>query len=207
MVAWYYYKWKCLGVRIRVDVSCGSAQLISLLNFPYGNVLCEARRVVWLECEEFCSKSVDRPRIKTEGGSQLTVNSQVVICRWRGRGGGVDRQSSQRGSAERLKFVGGEGGEGRGVNWQSTRRGSAERLKFVGGEGGEGGQSAFNSERICREVEICRLGGRGGQLTVNFGRICKHFGRITSENLDSGGINRQSTQEGSAKTYRGSAKT
>ena len=28
--------------------------------------------------------------------------------------GGVNQQSTQRGSAERLKFVGGEGGEGRG---------------------------------------------------------------------------------------------
>ena len=25
-----------------------------------------------------------------------------------------------------------------------------------------GGQSTVNSERICREVEICRWGGRGG---------------------------------------------
>ena len=30
------------------------------------------------------------------------------------------------------------GGEKRGVNRQSSQRRSAERLKFVGGEGGEG---------------------------------------------------------------------
>ena len=54
--------------------------------FPYGNVLCEARHAVWLECEEFCSKSVDRPQINTEGWGQSTVNSEVVICRWGGRG-------------------------------------------------------------------------------------------------------------------------
>ena len=45
--------------------------------FPYGNVLCEAQRVVWLECEEFCSKTVDRPRIDT--GGQSTLNLEVVI--------------------------------------------------------------------------------------------------------------------------------
>ena len=51
-------------------------------------------------------------------GGQLTVNSEIIcreaeICRWGGRGreGGVDRQSTQRLSAERLKFVGGEGGQ------------------------------------------------------------------------------------------------
>ena len=31
-----------------------------------------------------------------------------------------------------------------------------------GGRGGEGVQSTVNSERICREVETCRWGGRGG---------------------------------------------
>ena len=74
--------------------------------FPYGNVLCEARRVVWFECEEFAQ-------------NLLIVPDQH---------GGVDQQRTQ-------------------------------RLSFVGGGGG---QSALNSERMCREVEICRWGGRGG---------------------------------------------
>ena len=49
----------------------------SYWTFPYGNVLCEAQRVVWLECEEFCSKTVDRPRIDT--GGESTLNFEVVI--------------------------------------------------------------------------------------------------------------------------------
>ena len=60
-----------------------------------------------------------------------------------------------------MKFVGGEG-----VNRQSSQRRSAERLKFVGREG---------------------RGGEGGQSMVNLERICKDFGRITSENVDPGG--------------------
>ena len=43
----------------------------------------------------------------------------------------------------------------------------------------------------------------GGQLTVNLGRICKEFARITSDSVDPGGVNRQSTWEGSAKTLQG----
>ena len=46
--------------------------------FPYGNVLCEAS-VVWLECEEFCSKTVDWPWINTEGAGRSTLNLEVVI--------------------------------------------------------------------------------------------------------------------------------
>ena len=42
--------------------------------------------------------------MEEEEEGQLTVNSEVVICRW---GGSIDSQL--RGSAERLKFVGGEG--------------------------------------------------------------------------------------------------
>ena len=88
------------------------------------------------------------------GGS---INSELRCCRWGERGGGgVDWQSSQRRSAERLKFVGGEGGEGR-----------------------EGGWSTVKSERICREVEICRCGGMGG------------------------GVDRWSTWKGSVKTLQG----
>ena len=121
------------------------------------------------------------------------------------RGGG-DRQSSQRRSAERLKFVGGEGGEGRGESdRQSRQRRSAERLKFVGGEGLTGRRSG--GEREVGEVDqqssqrrsaerlkfTSRWGGRGGetmeggQSMVNLERICEDFGRITSDNVDPGG--------------------
>ena len=93
------------------------------MDFPYGNVLCEARYAVWLECEEFCSTSVDRPQINTEGeGGQSTANS------------------------ERLMSVGGEGGEG----GQLTA--NLESLTSVGGEGGEGGSidSQLREVDICR---------------------------------------------------------
>ena len=43
----------------------------------------------------------------------------------------------------------------------------------------------------------------GGQSTVNLGRICKDFGRITSDSVDPQGADQQSTWEGSAKTLEG----
>ena len=43
----------------------------------------------------------------------------------------------------------------------------------------------------------------GGQLTVNLGRICKDFAKITSDSVDPGGVNQQSTWEESAKTLQG----
>ena len=43
----------------------------------------------------------------------------------------------------------------------------------------------------------------GGQSTVNLGRICKDFGRITSDSVDPGwGVNQQSTWEGSTNFER-----
>ena len=45
-------------------------------------------------------------------------------------------------------------------------------------------------------------GGQGGQLTVNLGRIHKDFGRIRADSVG-GGVNQQSTWEGSAKTLEG----
>ena len=77
-----------------------------------------------------------------------------------------------------------------------------------GGEG-RGGQLTVKSEKICREVEICRWGrggeGRGsqftvkteidpreGQLTINLGRMHEDFARINSDSIDWGGsINSQ----------------
>ena len=46
--------------------------------------------MVWLECEEFCSKTVDQPQIDTEEGG--SIDTQLGSCH----------------------FLGGEGGEGRG---------------------------------------------------------------------------------------------
>ena len=51
--------------------------------------------------------------------------------------------------------------------------------------------------------ESFRWGGRGVQLMVNLERICKDIARITSDNVDPGGINQQSTWKGSAKTLQG----
>ena len=42
----------------------------------------------------------------------MHICRKVEICRWGGSGGGVNQQSTSEGSAEMLKFVGGEGGEG-----------------------------------------------------------------------------------------------
>ena len=73
--------------------------------FPYVNVLCEAQCVVWLECEEFCSKTVDWPQINT--GGQSTLNLEVVISqvgREGRRGGSIDTQLGS------CHFLGGEGG-------------------------------------------------------------------------------------------------
>ena len=85
--------------------------------FPYGNVLCEAQRVVWLECEEFCSKTVDRPRIDMTRGGGGSIDTQLESCHF-------------------LGGEGGRGGEGRGVDRHSTWK-----LSFLrwGGRGGEGG--------------------------------------------------------------------
>ena len=106
-------------------------------------------------------------------------------------GEGVNWQSTQRGSAERLKFVGGEEGEGRGVDRQSTHRGSAERLKFVGGEGG---WSTVNLGSHFATLQSLPLGVLipvgGGWLTVNLGRICEDLKRIC-KNCWLGGVNWQ----------------
>ena len=45
-------------------------------------------------------------------------------------------------------------------------------------------------------------------MTVNLGRICEHFARITLDSVDSvGGVDQQSTRGGSAKTLQGSHET
>ena len=85
------------------------------------------------------------------------------------------------------------GREGRGVNQQSTQKGSAERLKFVGGEGGEGeGRVSINSQpgkdpqRFWKDY-LWPCWSWGGGLIDSLGRICKDFGMITSDNADPGG--------------------
>ena len=151
------------------------------MDFPIRNVLCEAQRVVWLKCEEFCSKTVDRPRIDTEGGS---IDTQLGSCHFLGGEGGREGGSidTQLGSCH---FLGGEGGEGGGSI--DTQLGSCH---FLGGEGGEEGGS------IDTQLGSCHfLGGeggegregRGGRSTLNLERIHKDYGRITSDNADLGG--------------------
>ena len=44
---------------------------------------------------------------------------------------------------------------------------------------------------------------RGGQSTVTLGRIRKDFARNTSDTIDPGEVNQQSTLEGSTKTLQG----
>ena len=46
---------------------------------------------------------------------------------------------------------------------------------------------------------------QGGQSMVNLERICDDFGRITSDNVDPGGmgVNQQSTWRGSTMTLEG----
>ena len=70
-----------------------------------------------------------------------------------------------------------------GVNWQSTWEGSAKTLEGL-------------------PLTVLIL-GVGGQSTVNMGRICKDFGRITSDSVDPGGFDQQSTLEGSTNTLEG----
>ena len=73
-----------------------------------------------------------------------------------------------------------------GVNQQSLREGSAKTLQGL-------------------PQTVLILGG--GQLTVTLGRIHKDFARITSDSVNQGGVNQQSTLEGSAKTLQGLPQT
>ena len=97
-----------------------------------------------------------------------------------------------------MKFVGGGGGEG--VNQQSTQRESAEKLKFVGGEGGElECRSTVKTKRICREVEIYRWGGRGrwvNQQSTQRGSAEK------LKFVGGEGVNQQSTQTGTVERLK-----
>ena len=82
---------------------------------------------------------------------------------------------------------------GEGVDRWSTWKGSSKTL-----EGLPltmlilGGQSMVNLERICKEFVMEGLPLTmlilGGQLMVNLERIHNDFGRITSDNVDPGGV-------------------
>ena len=50
----------------------------------------------------------------------------------------------------------------------------------MGWEGREGGSIDSQLRKV--------VGGEGGRSTVNLGRIHKHFARITSDNVDPGGV-------------------
>ena len=74
------------------------------------------------------------------------------------------------------------GGWGRrGVNWHSTWKGSANTLQGI-------------------PLTMLIL---GIQSTLNLERICKHIARITSDNVDPGGVNQHSTWKGSTNTLQG----
>ena len=71
-----------------------------------------------------------------------------------------------------------------------------------------GGQSTVNLGRICKDfgrITSDSVDPGWGQLTVNLGRICKDFGRITSDSVDPGGQGSINSQLGktSVKTLEG----
>ena len=63
----------------------------------------------------------------------------------------------------------------------------------------------INLGRICKDFGRITSDNvdPGGQSTINLGRIYKDFGRITSDNVDPWVVNQQSTLEGSTKTLEG----
>ena len=181
--------------------------IVHYWTFPYGNVLCEKTCGLvgmWRILLKICWSALDQ-----HGGKVNRQQTQRLsfIGGEGGEGRGGHWQWTQR-----LSFVGGEGGEGMGVNQQSSQRRSAE-VEICRWEGRGGGRLTANSE-----VVICRWGGRGGegrgvnwwstwkgsmktlegllltmlilggQSMVNFERIHKDFGRITSDNVDPGGL-------------------
>ena len=104
-----------------------------------------------------------------------------------------------------------------GVNQHSTWKGSAKTLEGLPLTmlilGNLPGQSRHcNLERICKDFgRITSDNGdpqsTGGQSTLNLERIHRDFGRIASDNVDPGGVDRHSTWKGSAKTLEGSPLT
>ena len=98
-------------------------------------------------------------------------DSKVEVCR-----GGVDRHSTQEGCRW--------GGRGGGLIDIQLR-------KVVGGEGGEGVIDRWStwkgSMKTLQALPLTML-ILGGQSTVNLERICKDIARITSDNVDPGGI-------------------
>ena len=103
-------------------------------------------------------------------GGQSTVNLERIckdiakITSGNVDPGGVNWQSTWKGSTKSQR--GGEGGDGRGVNWQSTWKGSTKTLQGL-------------------PLTMLIL---GGQLTVNLERMHKDIARITSDNVDPGGL-------------------
>ena len=89
----------------------------------------------------------------------------------------------------------------RGVDQQSTQRGSAERLKIFRWGGREGGQLTVNSERICSEVENFRCGGRGS-INSHFQRGSAERLKILGGEGGGGGVDQQPTQRGSGERLK-----
>ena len=97
----------------------------------------------------------------------------------------------------------------RGVDRHSTQEGC--RWGGRGGEGVLGGQLMVNLERICEDfgritsapLPMWILGGLiNGQLGKDLQKLWKNY-LYTSDHVDPGGIDQQSTWKGSAKTLEG----
>ena len=121
---------------------------------------------------------------------------------------------------------------GVGVNRHSTWKGSAETLEglfltmlILGGSidtqlgricrdlgriasgnvdpGGVDRHSTWKGSAETLEGLPLRMLILGCQSTLNLERICRDLGRIASDNVDPGGVNRPSTWKGSAETLEG----
>ena len=128
------------------------------------------------------------------------------------RGRAVNPQSTWKGSTKTCKnyLCTSDNVESWGVNRQSTWKGSAKTLQglpltvLIHGEGSINQSSWKGSMKTLQGLPLTVLIlGWGGQLTVNLERIHKDFARITSDSVDPGGVDWQSTWKGSAKTLQG----
>ena len=118
----------------------------------------------------------------SSGGGQSTLNLER-ICKDFGRMfiRGVDQHLTRKGSAKTL-----EGCSSRGVNQHSTWKGCAKTLGGCSSWGGSiDTQLGKDLQRLWKDVHP-----GGAQSTLNLERICKDFGKIASDNVDPGGVDR-----------------
>ena len=125
------------------------------------------------------------------GGGQLTLNLERIykdfgrIASDNADPGGVTQHSTWKGSTKTLE-------------------GSPLTMLILGGSIDT--QLGKDPQRLWKD-RLWQCWSWGGWSTLNLERICKDFGRITSDNVDPGGVNRHSTWKGSAKTLEGSPLT